>query len=308
MRKATLAKLLVLACSLVWGQAIAGAANSPQEAISNDDTAELTFLHSKGLNWHPIDLSTGLVFFQVKIGERQVWGILDNGSDSTYVDSSLAKELGSAITTTDKDIRTAFGGFKALRTDRLTLTIPGQFTINSRFSAADLQPQSEATGKKIGLVLGADVIDRFAYVIDFVQNRMAFVPSGSMNFSKVKNTTIPLQDRSFRGQVNNMDAVMRVDLGSTSALVISDKRWDDFFEGVKTVSLGRSIDGAGNVDSSIGVRNIHIRIDKIEMISDVEKGSQIAPEVDGYIGVPFFRGKAAYFDYPNGRILIFTGD
>jgi len=302
-----LPKVLIVACSLFWGQALIGNTNEPTiSEASEDDVAELSFLHTDGLNWHAVDLSTDLVYIKPVIENEEVWAILDNGSDSTYIDEKLVRSLGGTTTATGKQIQTPFGSFEALRTSRMSVTIPGQFQVNARFGATDLSSISNATGKKIGMVLGSDIIDRFSYLIDFVKGRMLFVPSGSMNFSDIPNQTLPISDRGFAGIVNGVPARLEVDLGSNNALIMKDGQWSKFFGEDRTVDLGKRVDTVGNVVQAEGVEGVAWSIATLSFRSDVKKGQMLKENIDGYIGTPFFRDKAAYFDYPGGRILVFT--
>lgn len=302
-----LPKVLIVACSLFWGQALIGHTNEPTiSESSEDDVAELSFLHTDGLNWHAVDLSTDLVYIKSVIENEEVWTLLDNGSDSTYIDEELVKSLGGTITATGKQIQTPFGSFEALRTSRMSVRIPGQFEVNARFGATDLSSISNATGKKTGMVLGSDIIDRFSYLIDFVKGRMLFVPSGSMNFSGIPNQTLTISDRGFAAIVNGVPARLEVDLGSNNALIMKEGKWSEFFGEERTVDLGKRIDTVGNVEKAEGVERVVWSVATLSFRSEVKKGQMLKENIDGYIGTPFLRDKAAYFDYPSGRILVFT--
>lgn len=298
------ANLLILACTALCTHAYAKEPTIVENEALEEQQAELSFLHANGLTFTTIDLSTGLVFLRVNLQGKEIWALLDNGSDTTIIDRSLANNLEIPVSDAEGFVTTTFGRLPTNRTVGAQFQVPQQFKTTANFWSADLASVSSAIGKDIGIVIGADILDKISYIVDPNRSRILFAQSGRLNFNAPNMVKLPVVDGAVEAQINGQKANLRVDLGSTSFLRILENRWSEVFPNTEPAALGKSVDGAGIVNQNIGAKEVVLEISRFRAVGDVEVTRSLGQRGDGYLGVPFFRDKAVLFDYPDGKIVI----
>ncbi len=175
--------------------------------------------------WQPVEIVAGnALFVDVDVDGHAMSGILDTGSGATIIDAAAAARLGLT-----GDVR----GIHGLAT-RVEVTVAGGVTVKAggatrslpRVLVGDLAAMSAAVGRRIDLLLGADLYADHCLAIDFGRRRFAIAPSGTFRAGR-DWTSIPLS----RGDREELlisaslgarpPAPMMVDTGNAVPLLLS---------------------------------------------------------------------------------------
>ncbi|WP_299196485.1 retropepsin-like aspartic protease [uncultured Erythrobacter sp.] len=300
-----LVSLLALACTALAVQAVqASESSSTPSPPTTANTFEVDFLHSGSPELMPVDLSKGVVFFKALVNGQEVWILLDNGAANTVIDTSLAEAVGSDLTVLQNGIRAPSGQLETRVARQINLNIPTQIEFTADLYAVDFEPISARIGRRIGLVLGNDVLSNLTYVVDPQFSRVLFVPSGTMNLSGGNIQNLTMVNGVIDTLVDGKPARLKLDLGSNHQLTIFEHSWENFFSDNVGVERTMSADATGNVRASEVRQNTRLDVGRFSAIVRTTRLDHPDDSIDGHIGFPYFLDKLVVVDEAAGKLTI----
>ena len=124
----------------------------------------------------------GRVVFRAKLGEREVWALLDNGADRTLIELETARAMGLKLDTAKGQVYGAGGGSLTSQwVEGVPVSIPGQFTARMPMLGLDMRAASKILGHRIELVIGADMLMYMALKIDPFTRQFHLTHTGRMD-------------------------------------------------------------------------------------------------------------------------------
>ncbi|MFL0694622.1 MAG: retropepsin-like aspartic protease [Agrobacterium tumefaciens] len=301
--------LWLLVCSAIAAQAImlpSLAFAKPAGHLAAEQTNRtLTFKQEVGkIASSVFDDSKGVIVFEVSVNDRKVWALLDSATSNSIIDTKLARDLDLDLTAANSRAQTRLAVIESLIVHKVTLEVPGQFSLNGAFNSVDLSGISKALNKEISVVIGLDVIKVAAIYIDPPSKRIIFSQSGSIKFPSPNVARIPVSDGRIRGLIRGKEASFGVDLGNNEGLVISESSWSAFIPKDAPTTTKTSIDGSGQSYQSIATSGVDFRVGEVEAIASARRVPPTKQGVDAFIGYAFFSGRRTVFDYAGGEIII----
>lgn len=265
-----------------------GAPCSAQVPATAPATASGQRLHFvEGKDWAPLPYESahGEILFAAVIDDRPVTILLDNGTERTVIDRDFLRRAGIAVTQSPARAKTSGGDSLATGvTGRdLTLAAAKAFTLTGTFATIDLQPISIALGRRVDAILGADVLDHFAIMVQPQTKQLSLAPSGSIKAS-AGSVVLPLQPGgTVVAQIDGQPAVLKVDYGFSGVVRLTDTRWRALFpEGGGEISTQT---GANGVERQTNARRATLALGRLTAREvPVENGYRTDRPVDGLVG------------------------
>ena len=231
---------------------IAGAQTIPAPGLVPQAEGRPLMLHfAQGREWAPVPYEAvkGDILFQATVNGRPASVLLDNGTERTLVDAGFAQRLGIGLraftgqAVTGASTRLAMSG-----TDTVTMEAPHAFTIKGPLVAIDLTPMSTALGRRVDAVLGADMLDHFAVMIQPGKRLLSLAASGNIT-GQAGTVVVPLiEGNLIEAEINGQPVRLRVDLGFNGVIRLTDAAWQRAFPAGST--------GAGSQTTADGVTRI----------------------------------------------------
>lgn len=169
----------------------------------------------------------GLIVFKASIAGRDVWVLLDNGSERSLIDIPLArasllafhKRVGNVLGPTGK---LPIQGIVA----NVPFIIPGQVDMRAPLTVVDLAPLSKIAGQKIEAVIGADFFGFMALAVNAGNGTIQLGPSGSGKPTG-KMPMVSLQNGKAQVEmlVAGKPVLLTIDLGSGGGLALMPEAW-----------------------------------------------------------------------------------
>lgn len=127
----------------------------------------------------PYDSPSGHIFFRVKIGGQESWGMLDTGSTASIIDVDLAKAGGLTLEPHERPILIPGGTMARWHANQVSVLLPGQAELEySRLAATDLGMLRISSKRPVGFILGLDLLSRFFVIVDPDKQVLRFAPTG----------------------------------------------------------------------------------------------------------------------------------
>lgn len=131
-----------------------------------------------------ITLSNGVVLFPVTIAGQEAWGLIDNRSEFSVIDMGVAEAAGLPVRAPSGRFAGPTGQVEKRQVLDVAVAIPGQFDMQiPALSAVDLQPLSTLHERKIGFVLGRNILSSMFLFLDTGQRSAKMMPGGSSRTS-----------------------------------------------------------------------------------------------------------------------------
>lgn len=231
---------------------LCAAAHTP--AIATEEVAparaSVSFLKAADRKPVPLDLSSGLIAFEVEINGKRVWAMLDNLAARSTVDLAFAREVGAEIGSRSMPITPSHGpGYERVEAYRLArplvIDVPGQMTAAAPFLAADLRFLPKVRDHMVVLLIGQDFFRHIAFAVDFRSASFQIGPSGTVNAGS-SATALPISGprATLPITINGQNLTVDIDLGSNGGLSIKPEPWDRLgLEGGNEVGFTRNISG-----------------------------------------------------------------
>ena len=177
----------------------------------------------------PVSYQTvkGRVIFRAKIGNREVWALLDNGADRTLIDLKTAQAAGFKLDSRTTPVFGAGGGSLASQwVEDVPISIEGQFRARMPMLGLDMRAASKILGYPIELVLGADALMHMALRVDPFARTFHLTPTGKMDGIAASEAIALSGKRALvEIRIGGKAALVGIDLGSNGGLALSHAAW-----------------------------------------------------------------------------------
>ncbi|MEQ5786813.1 retropepsin-like domain-containing protein [Erythrobacter sp. NFXS35] len=299
----------LVACAVLAAQAT----SMPSEAIAQQSQRserrlanfKLQFLQEQGSIKSAIfDDTNAIVMFRAILNEREVWAVLDTGSEATLIDIQFAEAAGLKVVSKGGGIETGKNTLARSVVHGVRLKVPGQFEIPADFNGVDLTGLAKALSKDVKVVLGRDILNALSFYLDTKLKRIVFVPSRSMKVKDEQVFRIPMTDGLLNGRINGAEATLAIDLGATGALQIQRGAWDRYIGSNASLGEVTSKDLTGKTYKSIFTQGVSIDVGPINSRFAAKQIPDLNKRFDAYLGYRFFQGRRILFDYAADEILI----
>jgi hypothetical protein len=267
----------------------------------------------------PFELSNNLVLVQARVNDSApLWFILDTGASSTVIDSQLAKALG--LKSSGRVVSTGGAGTAtALTFKGNSLKLPNIEAVNLTISGLSIDFFSAPFGRKIGGVLGNDVLKKLVVEIDYAAQVINLYEPESYQYSG-SGEVIPLTlegDLPFvRARVALagrpvISGKFELDSGSTGAVMFNTPFVDrNRLLGSASKSSQTRMGGVGGSAVVFSGRLMAISLGRFQLENSVarfsraRRGDDASARYDGLIGGEIFRRFKVVFDLARRRMIL----
>ncbi|MCA1624048.1 MAG: aspartyl protease family protein, partial [Acidobacteria bacterium] len=310
--------LLVLLLSL-FVQADAQSKKNKVAQIPSLPTPQVRFISGTTALGIPFELSSNLVLVQAKVNDSAtVWFIFDTGAESTVIDTELAKTL--RLKAHGKTVGTGGAGTaEAVRFKAVSMQLPNIEISNLTIYGLPLDFLSSPLGKKIGGVIGYDIIKEFVVEIDYAAHKINLYKPESYQYSGA-GEIFPLtfeenmpfvQARIAFEERAAIDGKFEIDSGSTGA-VLFNTPFVKKHQLLKTVSRTNEVraGGVGGTAQAFLGRIKSIALGRLTLenivasFSQATRGDYASAKYDGLIGGEILRRFKTIFDYSRRRMIL----
>lgn len=267
----------------------------------------------------PFESSRNLVLMQASVNDSApLWFIFDTGATSTVIDNEVAKTLrlrpeGSEVGSG------AAGTAEALVFRRSTLRFPNVEATNLTIYGLPLDFLSGFFGRKIGGVIGNDIIRELVVEIDYASRVINFYKPASFRYSgggEVMPMTFELEGYPFvRASVAiegrpALEGKFELDTGATGAVLfntpfVNRNRLLKSIPKTKQINSG----GVGGSGRAFVGRVAAFRLGRFTFENPLarffqgSKGDNASAKYDGLVGGEIFRRFKVIFDYSRRRVI-----
>ncbi|MFT4252989.1 MAG: pepsin/retropepsin-like aspartic protease family protein [Caulobacter sp.] len=289
----------------------AAPASTPQAAAASPAPMRLNTqiqFHTKDHASVPYELVNGYVVFKAKAAGQEVWALLDTGVTNSLIDTTLAKTAGLPIETLPGEIRTSTGVKVPKRIARnASFTVENQLSVQAdAFGAMDLTAVSAMVGRKIGFVMGFDMIAISTLQLDPAAKTLDLRPGGSL---RPQTGTVPVKvvDRQFwiEIQVGDKPVQVYLDTGSSVPLSLEPQAWARVAPAQAKLQPATTVGADGEMHVTDAGTAPAVQIGAVRY-GDVR--TQIMPaeggESEGRVGMPLLRSFFLVLDARSGQLLL----
>jgi hypothetical protein len=268
-------------------------------------------------------VSSNLILLQAKINDSApVWLIFDTGAEFSVIDAALARAL--RLRAVGKTVETGGAGTaQATKFKTVTLRVPNAEISIPIIYGLSLDSFSAPLAKKIGGIIGYDVIKEFVIEIDYVAKKINLYKPETYQYSGVgeifpltfeENMPFISANITFEGQ-KVISGRFEIDSGSTGALLFNTPfvRNHGLLKLIPQTS-GRRLGGVGGTAQAFlgRVRSLalgHFTLQNpIARFSQATRGDYASAKYDGLIGGETLRRFKTIFDYSRQRMILEPND
>lgn len=233
--------ILVTALLAIANSASSQAQGPPQSASRSYDVS-LAYLPPAERKPVPMQRVGGLLVFRMEVAGTMVTAAIDNGTTKTMLDGATARALGIGVTTPWSQVHTPSGVFVVRLSRPTAFLIPGQITFAGPLVVGDLSAMSTALGRKIDMVIGADLIELYLFIFRMSAGNFDIGPPGSIRATS-DFVAIPLVGNGHQVDltIGGRSARLDIDMGSNDALALRDDRADRLVPGYRSSSRPTSL-------------------------------------------------------------------
>lgn len=267
----------------------------------------------------PFALSNNLILVQARVNDSApLWFILDTGASSTVIDSQLAKAL--HLKPSGRIVGTGGAGTATALTFKGTsLKLPNVEAVNLTIFGLPIDFFSAPFGRKIGGVLGNDILKQLVVEVDYVAQVIKLYEPESYQYSG-SGEVIPLTlegDLPFvraRIALSGRPVIggkFELDSGSTGAVLFNTPFVDrnKLLDSVSKSSQTR-MGGVGGSAVAFSGRLMTIWLGSFQLenavarFSRARRGDDASARYDGLIGGEIFRRFKVVFDLSRLRMIL----
>lgn len=266
----------------------------------------------------PFELSNNLVLMQAKVNNSApVWFIFDTGADRTVIDAGFAKTL--RLKPAGKIVGTGGAGTaEAVEFKSVSMQFPNIEILNLTIYGLPIDSFSSPLGKRIGGVIGNDIIKEFVVEIDYAVRKINFYRRESYRysgageiFSLIFEEDLPFVRASFAFEKRApISGKFEIDSGSTGAVLFNTpfvKKYG-LLKFISQTSETRIGGVGGTAQAFLGrVKSVSLKRFALEnpiaRFSQSTRGDYASAKYDGLIGGEILRRFRTIFDYSR-KIMI----
>lgn len=268
----------------------------------------------------PFELVSNLILVQAAVNDSApLWFILDTGASHTVVDAEQAQALGLKARGNIAGTGAA-GTFTASRVTGVSVSFPGVGLTGQTVYTATVGFLSAPLGRRLGGIIGNDIIGKFALEIDYANQKLNFYDPSSYQY-RGAGQVIPL---SIEGDGNlfaraeveifghaPLKGRFEIDTGSTGSVqfnapYVKRHRLLSYFLRPKQVNLG----GMGGAAGAFAARVRAVRLGTftlygpIAQFSQATKGDAASAKHDGLLGGEIFSRFKMIVDLSRRRMIL----
>jgi hypothetical protein len=261
----------------------------------------------------PFTLTPGnQVRFTATLDGKPVSAVLDTGLSYSVLSRDFARRAGIAVT--PRGNATVIGGVVPIGWATMrTLALGGLTRRGGEIAVAEVPALAAGGGEAIDLLVGPDLLSRYALDIDYPAHRFRLLPSGQLPFrgDSAPLTTSPVTNIYLSDGRLGRHALhpLVVDTGDGSMLTLSQAAWRAAEPDPPPMTSAISYGLGGAVVTGLAVvpalslgdltaRNIEVRIEAADGFSD-------AVGAEGRIGTGFLQRYRVLLD-PRARRMVFA--
>jgi hypothetical protein len=299
--------LFATMAALAGGFAGSSPAVSQGEAGAAVNKRVLTFDYvgsTEGFAPIPFERVRDEIFFKAKINGIEATVLLDNGTDTTEIDTGFAARAGSKTHGTGV-VRTGTANIPVRMVDNVKVVIPHHLTVSGTVVAADLSALAKIIGHPVDAVLGGDVVNANAMALMNDKRQLYLMPSGKIA-ANAKGVIVPLVNNGeIAAEINGKPVRLFIDLGANGDVILSDGSWGRVIPVNAPVTTSRFTTGDGIIRErkrSTG--------NAVQIGGSTARGIEVNSEVrdprglDGSIGNAFLSHYNVMFDAPARKLLL----
>jgi len=267
----------------------------------------------------PFELSSNLVLLQAKVNDSApVWFIFDTGAESTVIDAEFAKTL--RLKPAGKTVGTGGAGTaEAVKFKTVSMQFPNIEISNLTIYGLPIDSFSSPLGKKIGGVIGNDIIKEFVVEIDYAARKINLYKPESYQYSGAGEIfplmfeeNLPFVQASFAFEKRApISGKFEIDSGSTGAVLFNTPfvKKHGLLKSISQTSETRIGGVGGTAQAFLGrVKNIALGRftlqNPIALLLQATRGDYASAKYDGLIGGEILRRFRTIFDYSRKRMIL----
>lgn len=212
-------------------------------ATPAQSAATFTFLGRDKAAPTPYKIVRGLIVFRVAVAGREVWAILDNGAQASFMDEAFARDAGLTLGLPAGEYLTPSGArLPSRRVFDVSLAVPGAFEARlPTVQALDTAVMSEHMGRKIDFVFGHDLVRHLVIQVSRSHGSFRMGPSGRVS-APPGVPLVPLLDGSalVEPRIGGKPVRLMIDLGSNSGVTLIPQAWERLGLGLETYPAARA--------------------------------------------------------------------
>ncbi len=265
--------------------------------------------------WVPFELTpSNQIQFRMTVDGRAVTAILDTGCSASLIARRWATDAGLKVTRGNNWLGT--GGLVAVdQTIGRTLAIGGLTRSGGKLGVVDLPTTLTGSAQPLDMVIGSDLLRRYALDIDFANRRFRLIPSGRLPFP---GQTAPLEIARDQLYISEMTVngtrlrPMIVDTGDGRTIAMSNEAWRSLAASpdASTTTLSYSVTGPVVTDLAVlpAIRVGESMMDDVEVMIEPGRGFSAQMGAAGRIGLGYLQRYRVLLDPGAGRMVMAGGD
>ncbi len=262
--------------------------------------------------WVPFGLTPGnQIQFRMTVDGRPATAILDTGFSLSVVSRRWATAAGLKVASGARGV--GIGGSVAMGlTNGRQLTIGGLTRNGGRLGVVDL-PQGVTGGTEaIDVVIGGDLLRRYALDIDFPNHRFRLLPSGRLPFTGMTAPLSVALGEQFYVSEMTIDGVrlrpMIVDTGDGATITLSSEAWRGagIARPATTTTISYSVAGPVTAELTVlpAVRVGEALLHDAETKIEANRAFSAQMGAAGRIGLGFLQRYRVLLDPGAGRMVL----
>jgi hypothetical protein len=267
----------------------------------------------------PFVLSSNLILVEVKVNNSiSSWFIFDTGAESTVIDTELAKAL--KLRAAGKIIGTGGAGTaEATQLKSVSISLPNVEVSNLTVYGLPVESFSPALGKKVGGIIGYDIINEFVVEVDYAARKINLYKPDSYEYRGTGETfpltfeeNMPFMTASVAfADGKQLEGKFEIDSGSTGAILLNTPfvKKHQLLKSISQSSQTR-IGGVGGSAQAFTGRIKSTSLGRftfenpIVRLSLATRGDYASATYDGLIGGEVLRRFKTIYDYSRKRMIL----
>ena len=255
------------------------------------------------LFWHEDTIVIPMVVNGVKTA-----GILDTAAAVSVVDRSFAAQSGIAVTSTPQSLAGPGGAYRSSRTEPFQLSVADRIAAVDWAAVVDLSHVSRAMGRKVGFLLGQDILRRYAFDFRFDTRQFFIAPTaglqGGSDLALLRLGPGSRGEPTLEIAVEDKPPIVAViDSGNSNPLFLSAAYADSAGLTSRRSSTALSATANGvSTNRLISVRQIRMASLSVPDVPTEIYGAWTSNGPPANVGLPLLASRRLIFDFGQDRL------